>query len=60
MLLGIDWATDMNVVINLENWKMVFKKKSLRIVAPLDLAKGARYIEPVHDDESDDELDCIY
>ena len=52
-LLGIDWATDMNRVIDLKKCKMIFEKKSLRIVVPLDLAEGERYTEPVHDDESD-------
>jgi len=60
MLLGIDWATDMNGVINLKKRKMVFEKKSLYVVVPLDPAEGARYTEPVHNDDSDDELDFIY
>ena len=52
MLLGIDWAIDMNGVINL--------KKSLCVVIPLDHAEGSRYIELVCDYESDDDLDYIY
>ena len=60
VLLGIDWASDMNGVINLKKWKMIFQKKSLRIVVPLDLAEGSCYIEPVRDYESDDDLDHIY
>lgn len=59
-LLGIDWATDMNGVINLKNHKMIFEKKSLRVVVPLDLTEGSCYTEPVHDNKSNDELDCIY
>jgi hypothetical protein len=59
-LLGIDWATDMNGVINLKKRKMIFEKKSLRVVVPLDPAEGSRYTEPVRDYESDDDLDCIY
>jgi len=59
-LLGIDWATDMNEVINLKKRKMIFEKKSLCVVVPLDPAEGLRYIEPVCDYESDDDLDCIY
>ena len=34
VLLGIDWATDMNRVINLKKWKMIFEKKSLCIIIP--------------------------
>ena len=37
-LLGIDWATDMNRVINLKNRKIIFEKKSLHVVVPLDPA----------------------
>ena len=59
-LLAINWATDMNGVINLKRWKMIFEKKPLRIVIPLDPVEGSRYIEPVHNYESDDDLDCIY
>ena len=58
-LLGIDWATDMNEVINLKKQKMIFEKKSLCVVVPLDLAEGACYTEPVCGDESDGEMDCI-
>jgi len=50
----------MNRVINLKKQKMIFEKKSLRIIVPLDLAEGSRYIEPIHDYESDDDLDCIH
>ena len=59
-LLGIDWATDMSGVINLKKRKMIFEKKSLCVVVPLDLDKGACYTKPMHDDESDDDIDCIY
>jgi len=60
MLLGIDWATDMNGVINLKKHKMIYEKKSLHVVVPLDLAEEACYTKPMRDDESDNELDCIY
>lgn len=59
-LLGIDWATDMNGIINLKKKKMIFEKRSLRVVVPLDPAEGVGYTEPVRDDDSDNELDCIY
>ena len=60
VLLEIDWATNMNGVINMKKRKMIFEKKSLRVVVPLDPAEGARYTEPVRDDDSDDDIDCIY
>lgn len=59
-LLGIDWATDMNRVINLKKRKMIFEKKTLRMVIPLDPIEGSHYTELVRDYESDDDLDCIY
>ena len=59
-LLGIDWVTDMNMVINLKKKKMIFEKKSLRVIIPLEPPKGSRYTESVRDYESDDDLDCIY
>lgn len=57
-LLEIDWANDMNGLINLKKRKMIFEKKSLHVVIPLDLAEGSCYIKPVLDYESDDDLDC--
>ena len=60
MLLGIDWDTNMNGMINLKKCKMIFEKKSLRVVIPLDPTEGSCYIEPACDYESDDYLDCIY
>ena len=38
---------------------MIFEKRSLHVVVLLDPAEGARYTEPVHDDDNDDDLDCI-
>ena len=60
MLLGIDWATHMNGVINLKKCKMLFEKKSLHVVVPLDPMEGSCYTEPVRNYYSDDTLDCIY
>jgi len=59
-LLGIDWATSMNGVINLKKRKMVLEKKSQRIVVPLDPAEGSHYIELVRNYDTDDDLDCMY
>ena len=40
---------------------MLFERKSLHIVIPLDPAEGSHYIEPVRNyEESDDDLDQIY
>ena len=48
-LLGIDWAIDMNRVTNLKKRKMIFEKKSLCIVVPLDPTKGSRYTKPMRE-----------
>ena len=50
----------MNGIINLKKRKMTFEKKSLRIVVPLDPAEGTQYTEPMHNNDSDDNLDYIY
>ena len=59
-LLGIDWAIDMNGVITLKKHKMIFEKKSLRVVVPLDPIEGSHYTNLMRDYESDEDLDCIY
>jgi len=60
VLLVIDWAIDMNEVINLKNQKMIFEKKSLCVIVPIDPAEGSYHTEPICNYESDDDLDCIY
>lgn len=47
-------------MINLKKHKIIFEKKSLHVVVPLDPMEGSCYTEPVHDDESDDDIGCIY
>lgn len=60
-LLWIDWAINMNGVINLKKQIMSFERKMLCIVVPLDPAEGPCYTKPVCDyEESDDNLDQIY
>lgn len=39
-LLGIDWAIDMNGVINLKKRTMSFEKKLLQVTVLLDPAEG--------------------
>lgn len=61
MLLGIYWAIDMNGVINLKKWTMLFEMKSLYVVVPLDHVEGPHYSELIHNNEErDDDLDQIY
>ena len=58
-LLGIDWAFNMDALINLKKWKMTFERKVLRVIMPLDSVEGVRYTEPVQDYEEDNDLDQI-
>ena len=39
-LLGIDWAIDNMVVINLKKRQMTFEDKQIRVIAPLDPLQG--------------------
>ncbi len=39
---------------------MIFEMKSLHVIIPLDPTEGSRYMGPVCDYESDENLDCIY
>jgi len=47
LLLGIDWAIDMNGVINLKKWTMSFERKSLHVIVPLDPTEGPCYTKLV-------------
>ena len=61
VLLGIDWAIDMNGVINLKKRTISSQRKTLCMVVPSDPAEGPCYTELVHDyEESHDDLDRIY
>ena len=42
-LLGIDWAFDNLVVINLKKKQTTFEGHNIRIIVPLDPSKGPRY-----------------
>lgn len=46
-LLGIDWTTDMNGIINLKKQKTIFENKLLYVWVPLDPVEGPRYTKPV-------------
>jgi len=50
----------MNGVINLKKRKMIFEKKLLCVVVPLDPLEGSHYIEPVCEYDNNDDLDYIY
>lgn len=61
MLLRVDWAININGIINFKKWTMSFRRKVLLVVVPLDPIEGPCYTKPVCDyEESDDDLDHIY
>jgi len=46
VLLRIDWAFEMNTIINLKKWSMVFEKNELWVIVLLDPAEGVWYTKP--------------
>jgi len=51
---------DMNGVINLKKQKMIFKKRSICVVVPLDPVEGECYTKPLHNGGDEEKLHCIY
>jgi hypothetical protein len=45
-LLGLDWAFDNQIIINLKTRKMTFESRDYRVIAPLDPSEGERFVEP--------------
>jgi hypothetical protein len=44
-LLGLDWALDNQVVINLKTWKMTFESGEYNVITPLEPLEGERFVE---------------
>ena len=59
-LLGIDWAFDNQVIINLKKKTMSFEGNGIRVIDLLDPALGSRYIELTIADEEAHNIDAIY
>ena len=59
-LLGIDWAFNNSIVFDLKKRRMTFEGDGLRVIAPLDLDEGPRYIEPIREEYHTYELENIY
>jgi hypothetical protein len=49
-LLGIDWAFDNNIVLNLKKRQMYFETDTLHVILPLDMNEGNRHNEPMNED----------
>jgi hypothetical protein len=59
-LLGINWAFDNNVVLNLKKSQMSFETDTMRVVAPLDPYESNRYNEPVNEEVQSSAIENIY
>jgi hypothetical protein len=59
-LLGIDWAFNNSIVVDLKKRCMTFQKDVLRVVSPLDPYEGPRYTEPIREEDHTFELENIY
>jgi len=58
--LGIYWAFEIQVIMNLKIRQMVFELGDLRVTTTLDPMEGEWYMEPVRDRFITMELDHIY
>ena len=59
-LLGIDWAIDNMVVIDLKKRQMTFEDKQIQVITPLDPFQGPRYIEPIKAEEEVHNMESLY
>jgi hypothetical protein len=59
-LLGIDWALDNNVVLNLKKRQISFETDTVCIIASFDPNEGDGYKEPVDEDASSFVIENIY
>jgi hypothetical protein len=59
-LLGIDWAYDNYVVIELKKDTMTFEDDGIKVVQPLNPYVGPRYIEPTENNMEGENLDQLY
>ena len=53
----MDWAIDMEGIINLKKRSMVFENEGTRVIVPLDPAEGEQYTDPV---SAEEDVDHIY
>jgi len=59
-LLGIDWAYDNYHSIDLKRDTMTFEANGMKVVHPLDLYLGPRYIEPIDNNMRSYFIDQLY
>jgi hypothetical protein len=59
-LLGIDWAFNNSIVVDLNKRRMTFERDGLWVIAPLDPYEDPRYTEPIREEDHAYELENIY
>ena len=59
-LLGIDWAFNNSIVVDLKKRRMTFEGDDLRVIAPLDPDEGQRYTKPIREEDYSYALENIY
>jgi hypothetical protein len=59
-LLGIDWAFDNSIVVDLKKIHMKFERDGLRFITPLYPDEGHGYIEPIREEDHAYALENIY
>ena len=56
-LFGIDWGIDNQIIINFKKRILTFEYLELRVVSPIDLLEGRRYVDPVNSEGKGNYLD---
>ena len=59
-LLGIDREIDNQTIIKFKKMILYFEDSDIRVVAPIDLLEGHRYIKTVHREGKDNYIYQIY
>jgi len=59
-MIGIDWAYEKYVIIDLKRYSMTFEADGIKVLQPLDPCLGPRYIEPMEHNMESDVLDQLY
>jgi hypothetical protein len=59
-LLGIDWAFNNSIVVDLKKRRMTFERDGLRVISPLDPYEDQIYIEPIREEDHAYEWENIY
>jgi hypothetical protein len=59
-LLGIDWAFNNSIVVDMKKRCMTFERDGLQFIAPLDPDEGLRYTESIREEYHTYELENIY